>query len=94
MAGPRTAGGSENHAEKRAVNAFIRIEEDMEIEQTLPKKPNFLLILGLFCVTILVIFALALTFLEVDKGHLGLRHHSAHPTSQLVMPAAHLESEA
>ncbi len=69
----------------------------MEIEQTLPKKPNFLLILGLFCVTILVVFALALTFLEVDKGHLGLRHHDRHPTSRLILPvagASHLVSEA
>jgi len=69
----------------------------MEIEQILPKKPNFLLILGLFCVTILVIFALALTFLDVEKGHLSLRHHDQHPTSRLVSPrvgAGHLESEA
>jgi hypothetical protein len=67
----------------------------MEIEQTLPKKPNFLLVLGLFCATILVVFALALIFLEVDGGHISLRHHTSHPTSQLVLPgAAHLESAA
>jgi hypothetical protein len=69
----------------------------MEIEQTLPKKPNFLLILGLFCVTILVVFALALTFLDVEKGHLSFRHHDRHPTSRMVLPttgAGHFESEA
>jgi hypothetical protein len=67
----------------------------MEIEQTLPKKPNFLLVLGLFCATILVVFALALIFLEVDGGHISLRHHTSHPTSQLVIPGAtHLESAA
>ncbi len=71
-----------------------RIEASMEIEQTLPKKPNFLLILGLFCVTILVVFALALMFLDVEKGHLSFRHHDQHPTSRMVMPGAHLESEA
>jgi hypothetical protein len=78
-----------------AATATTCIEPSMEIEQTLPKKPNFLLILGLFCVTILVIFALALTFLKVDGGHITLRHHAQHPTSQLALPrATHLESEA
>jgi hypothetical protein len=77
----------------------------MELEQTLPKKPNFLLILGLFCATILVVFALALIFLDVEGGHLTFRHHTAHPTSQLELPnaghfvaghleAGHLESAA
>jgi hypothetical protein len=60
----------------------------MEIEQTLPKKPNFLLILILFCVTILVIFVLALTFLDVEGGHIHLRHRDRHPTSQLTFPAS------
>ncbi len=78
-----------------AATSTICIKLSMEIEQTLPKKPNFLLVLGLFCVTILVVFALALTFLKMDGGHLTLRHHTKHPTSQLALPGAtHLESEA
>jgi len=77
-----------------AAMAKTCIERCMEIEQTLPKKPNFLLVLGLFCATILVVFALALIFLEVDGGHISLRHHTSHPTSQLVPPGAHLESAA
>jgi len=59
----------------------------MEIEQIAPKKPNFLLVVLLAGAAILVFFALALSFLEIDKGHLSLRHHSAHPTSQLVLPS-------
>jgi hypothetical protein len=60
----------------------------MEIEQTLPKKPNFLLILALFCVTILVIFVLALAFLDIEGGHIHLRHRDRHPTSQLTLPVS------
>jgi hypothetical protein len=59
----------------------------MEIEQIKPKKPNFLLIVALFCVTILLIFVLAWCFLDFDSGHLGLRHHTQHPTSRLEIPA-------
>jgi hypothetical protein len=59
----------------------------MEIEQVAPKRPNFALILILFCVTLLVILALAYLFLHSDRSHLDLRHHSAHPTSRLVVPA-------
>jgi len=55
----------------------------MEIEQLPPNGPNFLLIVGLFCVTILVIFALALFFVDFDGGHIHMRHHTSHPTSQL-----------
>lgn len=60
----------------------------MEIEQTLPKKPNFLLILALFCITILIVFVLALTFLDVEGGHIRLRHHDRHPTSELRFPSS------
>ena len=58
----------------------------MEIEQHNPEKPNFLLILILFCASILVIFLLAYLFLRFDGKHLSLRHHDAHPTSHLVLP--------
>jgi hypothetical protein len=68
----------------------------MDIEQKYPNKPNFGLVVALACVTAVVIFGLALAFLEVDNGHLTFKHHSAHPTSQLVMPASnrYLESAA
>jgi hypothetical protein len=67
----------------------------MEIEQLPPEKPNFLLILILACATILVLFIVAYIFVRSDSGHLGFRHHRAHPTSQLVMPApAHTSSLA
>jgi flagellar basal body-associated protein FliL len=64
------------------------IEACMEIEQIKPKKPNFLLIVILFCVTILVVFVLAYFFVDYEGGHLRFRHHTQHPTSQLVLPAA------
>ena len=59
----------------------------MEIEQIKPNKPNFLLIVGLFCATILVMFVLALLFLTFDGSHLRFRHHTQHPTSHLAPPA-------
>ena len=59
----------------------------MEIEQRPPEQPNFLLIVILFCVTIVVIFILAITFIHMHGGHLGFPHHHAHPTSQLILPA-------
>jgi len=59
----------------------------MEIEQTSPKQPNFLLVVILFGVTILVVFVLALFFVHFDGKHLTFRHHPAHPTSHLVLPA-------
>ena len=60
----------------------------MEIEQIKPNKPNFLLIVILFCVTILVVFVLAYFFVDFEGGHLNFRHHTQHPTSQLALPAA------
>jgi hypothetical protein len=59
----------------------------MEIEQTSPNQPNFLLVVILACVTILVCFVLAYLFLDFEGGHIRFRHHHAHPTSQLVLPA-------
>ena len=58
----------------------------MDIEQLPPNKPNFLLILILFGVAILVIFVVAYFFVDFDGKHLTFRHHSAHPTSQLIVP--------
>jgi hypothetical protein len=59
----------------------------MEIEQVSPRKPNFLLILILFCVALVILFVLAYLFIDFDGKHLIFRHHTAHPTSQLVLPA-------
>ena len=57
----------------------------MEIEQISPKKSNFLLVVILFCVALLGIFVLAYLFLSFDGKHLSMRHHSAHPTSRLIL---------
>jgi RsiW-degrading membrane proteinase PrsW (M82 family) len=58
----------------------------MDIEQISPKQPNFGLVVGLFCATLLIVFVLALFFVHFDGKHLTFRHHSAHPTSLLVLP--------
>ena len=61
----------------------------MDIEQVAPKRPNFLLVVILFCATILVVFLLAWLFLGFDGKHLTFRHGHGykHPTSHLVLPA-------
>jgi ABC-type uncharacterized transport system permease subunit len=59
----------------------------MQVEQLPPNKPNFLLILILFCVSILVVFLVAWLFLRTNSGHLGLRHTTKEPHSQLVLPS-------
>jgi hypothetical protein len=66
----------------------------MEIEQTRPNKPNFLLIVILFCATILIVFVLAYFFVDFDGGHLTFRHHRAHPTSQLLLPSSQRTTQA
>jgi hypothetical protein len=58
----------------------------MEIEQLPPKQPSFLLVVILFCVTLLVVFVLAVLFVRFDGKHLTFQHHHAHPTSQLILP--------
>jgi len=60
----------------------------MEIEQTRPNKPNFLAVVLLACAAILVVFVLAYLFVDFEGGHLTFRHRRAHPTSQLILPAA------
>ncbi|HSY34323.1 MAG TPA: hypothetical protein VK814_01100 [Acidobacteriaceae bacterium] len=59
----------------------------MEIEQRPPNQPNFLLVVILFGVALIVIFILAWLFIRFDGKHLTFRHHPAHPTSQLILPA-------
>jgi flagellar basal body-associated protein FliL len=58
----------------------------MEIEQLPPKKPNFLLIVILFCVTLIVVFVIAYFFIAFNGKHLTFHRHTAHHTSQLVLP--------
>jgi hypothetical protein len=65
----------------------------MQVEQLPPNKPNFLLILILFCASLLVIFVIAWFFLDFNSGHLGLRHHTHHPTSQLALPPSSTASQ-
>jgi hypothetical protein len=54
-----------------------------DFEETRPDGPNFLLIVGLFCATILIVFVVAYVFVDFEGGHLTFRHHRAHPTSEL-----------
>ena len=62
---------------------------DNEIYDTLPKKPNFLLIVILSGVTILVLFVAAYLLLsDTGKKLLPGLHPDAHPTSLLVVPTA------
>jgi hypothetical protein len=66
----------------------------MEIEQKLPNGPNFGLVVGLFCATLLIVFVLALIFIRFDGKHLTFRHHDRHPTSRLTLPAPASPAEA
>jgi NADH:ubiquinone oxidoreductase subunit 6 (subunit J) len=59
----------------------------MNIEQLPPNKPNFLLILYVFCGALVVIFVFALIFLHWDGKHLTFRHTHTQPTSYLSAPA-------
>lgn len=59
----------------------------MAIEQVRPNKPNFGLILGLFCVTILAILVLAYLFVDFDGTHLRFRQHARGMHSSLSLPA-------
>jgi len=54
-----------------------------DFEETKPDGPNFLLIVGLFCATILIVFVVAYAFVDFEGGHLTFRHHRAHPSSEL-----------
>jgi hypothetical protein len=64
----------------------------MDIEQLPPNKPNFAMVLAVFCVTILVVFLVALLFVRVDGGHLTFRHHRAHPNSQLRLSSGVIDA--
>ena len=69
-----------------------RLKDDLkhiQIEQLPPNQPSFLTVVILFAAALIVIFILAIFFLHLDKGKI-FRRSRAHPTSQLVMPAARL----
>lgn len=57
----------------------------MPSEQVKPNKPNFRLVLVLFCVTILAVLVLALVFVKVDGKHLSLGHRSQHSSTSVVV---------
>jgi hypothetical protein len=56
----------------------------MQIEQIKPNKPNFGLILALFCSSILILLVLAVIFVKADGKHLLFRHHFSQPHSLLL----------
>lgn len=59
-----------------------------DIEQHRPDGPNFKLIVMLFCVTILVVFVLALFFVHFDGHHLHFLRQHPNPNASLTLPAA------
>ncbi len=56
-----------------------------DIEQTKPNKPNFGLVVGLFCVTLLTVLVLALFFLKFDGKHVTFRHRASQPNSSITV---------
>jgi hypothetical protein len=60
-----------------------------EVFNTLPKKPNFLLVVVLAGATMLILFVAAFLLLsDTGKKLLPGLHPDPHPTSYLVMPAS------
>ena len=58
-----------------------------DIEQHRPDGPNFKIIVILFCVTLIVVFVLALFFVRFDGGHMHFLRHAAQPNASLILPA-------
>jgi hypothetical protein len=58
----------------------------MEIEQLPPNKPNFLLVVLLAVAFLFVFFVLAYFFVDFEGHHIHIRHHTANPNSELVLP--------
>jgi hypothetical protein len=61
----------------------------MDIEQLSPNKPNFPLIVALFCVTILILLGVGYWFLHRDAGKLLPK---GNPHATIVQPAQPLRS--
>jgi hypothetical protein len=57
----------------------------MDIEQLPPNKPNFGLIVALFCATLLILFVFAYFFVRIEGNHLVFKHHNSEPHSQLLI---------
>jgi hypothetical protein len=68
-----------------SIQPSMRIDD---VEQHLPKRPNFALVFGLAGAAILVFFGLALVFLHYDVRHVMFHHTGSHPTSRLLYPVA------
>lgn len=62
--------------------------DDITLEDTLPNKPNFLLIVILFGATILVLAIGALVLLHMEGKHINFMHHKAQPNARVVLPGA------
>lgn len=62
----------------------------MELEQKSPNGPNFGLIVGLACATILILFVVAIFLLKFEGGRFNPLHKSKNPNAMLVMPASAL----
>lgn len=56
----------------------------MDIEQQLPNRPNFMLVVVLSGATIIAVFLIAYFVLDWDAGGLLPKRHTKHPTSQLI----------
>lgn len=57
----------------------------MELEQKPPRRPNFPAVVATFAVAILVIFALALIFLRLDRNHFKFGGSHAKPSSTMLL---------
>lgn len=60
--------------------------KNLQLEQSPPNSPSFLLVVILSGVALIIIFILAIFVLHLDGGKLFNRHRQ-HPTSQLVLPS-------
>jgi hypothetical protein len=65
---------------------LLRIQPIMELEELPPNKPNFGLILVLFCVAIVCIFAFVLLIMHT-QGHDQIKHHVATPATSSALHA-------
>jgi hypothetical protein len=60
--------------------------KNLQLEQSPPNSPSFLLVVLLAGAAIIIIFIVAIFVLHLDGGRL-FGHHPKHATSQLVLPS-------
>jgi hypothetical protein len=70
---------------KTGILPFMSLDD---IEQKPPNGPNFGLVVILFCVTLIVVFILALLFVRFDGHHMHFLRHAAQPNASLILPAS------